>query len=680
MKMRIFSIVSLASMSCVCGCRAPQERWSIFPTGEHYNFIQALTPRYLWMQGGCWCGQVQQYDMQKRKLTAFTDRDGLPLSTHGVERLAARDDKCLLLLDRQPRLFLWTDGVGWRRLPAVDREGEIQDAALDTDGSAIVLIINKAASSCSILKLTGCSWRRVRTDNLPATSAIVPLDDAYIIKIHDGADKLVRVSKSVADAPVVLPGTVPDENRLGYLQVGGKTYLSLPGPLRSAGQRLGDLRGMQCLRELTSQGVSERAHQTALYLDLECGQFKPMTVTPLTADKAAGEIGSATRCEFDSRQTPIVFPVRDTNGEIWLPTQTYRDGKWTPVTAHEVQGVEAAKPDRAFYDDAQGRWRRTVPVSGSAFSVVDTGKKLAWVTEDYSAMTMRLIDFSAAQPRLIREVRREKEWGLPSFQDRQGRWWMWRWNVVRLDADWHSKRYPLKKPSAIWLSPTGDIWAADHPHYLKYDPAQDAFVPSTLDLLYEQHAFKIGPYEYSSLPLQHGLSMPSFMQKVGGRWEALGQCATRRQRLLMHRKDGVWEYDATGGRCVRLHSGYFHIAFDNKGRRVLANHHTILLYDGDPFEDPGYLLYAPLLRTQEQTLAVCVKLLASPDERIRDFAKKQIQGLSPLVKPTVEMMAEDTRLPALTRQLLQQAAADMKTDPLPPSLFEAAYPPCPPQE
>ncbi|MCE5278452.1 MAG: hypothetical protein ABFD92_03560 [Planctomycetaceae bacterium] len=685
MSVRLLSVASAACMLCVCGCdlRTPQERWSIFPTGEHYNFIQAVTPRYLWMQGGLWCGQVQQYDMQQRILTAFTDRDGLPISGNGVERMAARNNKCLLLFERQPRLFLWTQGTGWRRLPDIEKSGEIQDAALDSDGDVVVLTTDrsgpaKAAASCSILKLSGSTWRRIRSDSLPGASAIVPLDECYIIKIHDGVGKLARVSKSALDAPAILPGTLPDENRLGYLQLGARTYLSLPGPLHSPNGRLGDLRGMQLLRELTSQGVVECRHQTPLYLDLECGQFKPMVVTLLSPDKATCLTGSASRCELDSRQTPIAFPVRDINGDIWLPTQTYKDGKWTPVTAHEVQGIEAARPDRAYYDDQQGRWRRTVPVWNQAFSVVDADKKLAWVMDDYSAATMRLMDYSAAQPRPVREVRRERDWGLPSFQDRQGRWWMWRWNVVRLDGDGNSKRYPLKNPSAIWLSPrTGEVWAADHSRYLRHDPAQDAFVPATLDLLYEQFSFKIGPYEYSSVPLQHGLGMPSFMQKVQGRWEPLGQCAARGQRLLMHRKDGVWEYDAAAGRCVRLHSDYFNIAFDSKGRRILANHHTILLYDADPFDDPGYLLYAPLLRAQEQTLAACVKLLASPDARIREFAQEQIKALSPLVKPTVEIMAEDPRLPELTRQQLQRAAAGMRSDPLPPSLFEAAHPPCP---
>jgi hypothetical protein len=82
-------MILAAWLFCVCGCehkdlRTAQERWAIFPSGASYNFVQSVSPRYLWMQGGLWCGQVQQYDMKERRLNVFTARDGLPLSPAGA--------------------------------------------------------------------------------------------------------------------------------------------------------------------------------------------------------------------------------------------------------------------------------------------------------------------------------------------------------------------------------------------------------------------------------------------------------------------------------------------------------------------------------------------------------------------------------------------------------------------
>src|SRR5690606_12100889 len=106
--------------------------------------------------------------------------------------------------------------------------------------------------------------------------------------------------------------------------------------------------------------------------------------------------------------------------------------------------------------------------------------------------------------------------------------------------------------------------------------------------------------------------------------------------LLINDSDGVWELNTQKARWVRLHSSRgFHVAFDSQGRRILANHHGILLYDGDPFEDPAYVQYVALIEAQEKILTESLVLLASPDERIRQFARLQLQNLSPLIRSKI---------------------------------------------
>ena len=210
---------------------------------------------------------------------------------------------------------------------------------------------------------------------------------------------------------------------------------------------------------------------------------------------------------------------------------------------------------------------------------------------------------------------------------------------------------------------------------------QDKFVESKLEILYDEHAVRAGAHEYSLLPLQHGLSMPAFMRKVNGRWKPSNYGARMGDRLLANRRDGVWEYDAAGERSVRLHdAGGFHLAFDAKGRRILASHHAVLLYTGDPFKDPGYLKYAPQLASQKKILAQCVKQLASTDGRIRQSGQGKIQGLSLLVRPNIETITSDYETPEHTRELLTDALNHMSKDSLPPSLFQAAHPPCKPYQ
>ncbi len=687
----------IAAIGCLVllgGCtnlRTSQERWSLFPSGARYNFIQSVSPRYLWMRGGLWCGQVQQYDMKERKLTVFTERDGLPLSTNGVERLVASDDgRCLLMLEHEPRLFLWQEGLGWRSLPRVDAKHEVQDIAFDTDGRILVLATDKVEStnptSCIILRLTAGKWQTTRTTSLYGVSAIVPFDDAYVLKSYNrksNRSKLVHVPKWPHSDPVELPGELPDENRLKYFRLAGKTYMATPFPMEHADlPRFPGVRVMQTLREITPDGVVLTSNDTPQFLDLRSGTFQPMSFSVQPGRKMICEMPSIGRWEVDARDGATLFPIMNVNGDVWMPTGTYRNGQWTPTAGsrHEVHGIQAAQTEEAYYDADEGRWRRTVPPEYGSFSIVDPDKKLAWVVSDYKATTMRLMDFSGKKPRVIREVQREADWGLPSFQDSQGRWWMWRSNVVRLDPDGQFKRYPLESPTAIWLGPkTGDIWAADFPHYLRYDPRKDEFVPDKQDQLYDAHAFRLGAHEYSLLPLKHGLGTWSFMRKIDGKWVPAGDASRAGDRLLINDSNGVWELDTHKARWVRLHSTMgFRVAFDSQGRRILANHHGILLYDGDPFEDPGYVQYRALIEAQEKILTECLGLLASPDERIRQFAKLQIQDLSPFIRPKIEAIAEDDRTSEAVRDLLRELLARLSMEALPPGLFNAAHPPCPP--
>lgn len=232
---------------------------------------------------------------------------------------------------------------------------------------------------------------------------------------------------------------------------------------------------------------------------------------------------------------------------------------------------------------------------------------------------------------------------------------------------------------------TGAIFAYEHPDFLRYDAAANQFTKIPAQTVHDAFAVQVGNWELSLLPSQWYDSMPSLMARTETGWEEfpLGRGSTRPARygdriLFIGRdRDGVWEYDGSSDRWVRLHSGHFHVAFDPDGRRILANHHTILVYDGDPFEDPGYREYERLRKAQEQVLDACVELLESDDERVRGHAMRQIQGLTPLIRPRIETLSADDRLPESTRQLLKSAAADRSSDLLPPSLFDLAHPPAP---
>jgi len=672
-----------------------QKRWAIFPSGAHYHCVATVNTRYMWMRSGLWCGQVQRYDMKTRKMTVFTARDGLPLTNNGVERMVASDDdKCLLMLEHKPMLFLYSEKTGWRSLPPLDKIHTVKDIAFDSDGGVIVLtenmLRNKQSKSCSVLRLKKGEWHPERQVNLPHISAIVPFANAYVIKSYDKTSRrirLFRVDKSSDNEPVEVEYKPFDENRLPYFRLKGKTYLATPTRMiHPKLPRYSYVRIMETLREITPNGVIQTPKKSPQLLDLKTGTFKPISVSVLSERKISCSGTGVKTFEIDTRKTGSIFPIRDSNGDVWLASRRTIDGKWTPTAGarHEVRGIEAARTDRAYYDDKKDRWRRTVPLEYGAFSMVDAKKKLAWVMPDYNAATMRLMDFSGPKPRVIRQVPRDPQWGLPRFQDRQGRWWMLRLNVVRLDPDGRIKRYPLHKPTAIWLTPFGnDIWTYKHPDHMKYDPVQDKFVKSKPEIMYDEHAVRIGAYEYASFPWKHGQNASKVMRKVNGRWGSKIYGVRNGDRLLINdwSGGGIWEYDAVREISVRLHpGGGFHLAFDAKGRRVLASHSAILLYTGDPFKDPGYLKHAGKLTSQKKILAECVKQLNSTDPQTQQLGEQKIQALSLLVKPNIETITSDHKTPEHTRKLLTEALKHMSKDSLPPSLFQAAHPPCKPYQ
>lgn len=426
----IATALTLVCLFSLCGCgltrdhRTSQERWSLFPSGAHYNNVQSLNARYLWMQGGLWCGQIQQYDMLERRMTVFTDRDGLPLSTRGVQRLIAADDeRCLLVLEHESQPFLWTPDLGWRSLPSLDDQYELKDVAFDTDGGIIVLATDKVRlqqqTTCTIFGLVAGGWHPLGTAPLARASVIIPFDDAYVIKAYDGHSRLYRVDKSFNQPSVVIADTLPDENRLKYFRLTGKTFMATPFPMQHpALPAFPGVRVMQTLREITPDGLVETEMPTTQYLDLQTGTFKPMSLTVLPDQKVSCSIEAVASWETDVTAGAMLFPVRDINGDIWLPDRTFSKGRWVkPAGAvHEVHGTEAAAVDRAYYDSDQHRWRKVIPPGRwEHFRVVDARRKLAWGTTDPHAPTMQLIRFDKGTAVVIREVPREEHWGLPVF-------------------------------------------------------------------------------------------------------------------------------------------------------------------------------------------------------------------------------------------------------------------------
>ncbi len=674
----------------------PHSRWLVFPSGAPYHFIRSVNSRYIWMKGGNWCGQVQRYDMKERKLTTFTARDGLPIDTSGVLRLmAGNDDRCLLLLERVgipvgvSRLYLYSDRTGWRALPLFDKNQEVKDTAFDTNGDVIAMVTEKIfgakTKTCGIFRLYKERWAQRKLTKIPGASVIIPFPRHYLIKGYDGKCRLFRVEKSSEKAPVAVTDALFDENKLKYFRMGGKVYMATP-PKRPKleNKEFPRIRTVQIIREITPNGLVETNTGTPQYVDLAAGAFKPMRISTAPGPKISFRVDGIETYEFGAIERRGILPVRDLNGDIWLHDRAYIDGKWqTRAPKPEIMNLEAARPDRAFYDAKAGKWKRTVHADNGMFSLVDPKKKIAWVMKDRDDKMMRLMDLSGAKPRVLRQVQRGGAWSLPNVRDRWGRWWLLdHGGIVRLDPDGKSKRYPLSMPGGVWCaSKTGSVWASGSSNYFKYDPKKDKFLPSKLDILYDEQAFKISGKEYSVLPrMRYSWTVPTIVQKTGGKWEQFRHAARMGDRLMVNRKDGVWEYDGTRNRAVRLHSvgAFLHLAFDLHGRRVLANHHGVLLYDGDPFDDPHYLKYASLIETDKVSLDSCVMLLASLDGQVRQFARRRIESLSPMIGPAIQAAAHNDQLPEQTRALLIKALKNMSNTALPPGLFEAVYPRCKP--
>jgi hypothetical protein len=688
MKRRLVTwcVLSFALVGCASTDDAAS-RWRVFPSGEQSHWIQSFDDHYLWMKGGLWCGEVQQYDMAERRMNRFTSRDGLPLNTRGVESLVAGDDeRCLLILDDEKQPYLWTQDVGWQRLPELSMQGrdELADVAFDTDGRILALVRRADGlryRSATIHVLDNDQWLALGIIDLPYAARLLAFPDAYMLLYLDKGVRFARINRT--DMGVDLLPDSPGRLDTRYPQIvvlGDSNYLVTTSPMRhSDPPSFPPIRTLNVIRQVTADGLVQTSSDRPLFIDLADQTFKPMNLRVLPERRVVLEIPGVEPLELDARSGLTLMPVRDRNGDIWLGKHLYRDGRWMSpyISRSDIFGSRAANTARVRFNDDEDRWVRTVPVDHDEYSVVDPAGPIAWVLEDYKSPTMQLIDFGSCPPKVLRQVQREEDWGLPRFEDREGNWWMWRWNVIRLAPDGTVKRMTVNRPPDLWMIPaTGEVWTNDDRGYLRFDPATDAFIEQTEDAFFEAMSFKVGGNRYAIIPGE-GMSIFSMRKRRNGEWIPIGEGAVHRDRILINDRRGVWEYDASRDRLVRLHdTDGFDVAFDSEGRRLLANHHVILLYDGDPFTDPNAQQLASLDDAEHAVLVTCIKLLHSPHQALQDYAEKRLKALSPLIIPTLESIADDPTTPAHVRAALNNVAGSLGGPP-PPSLFELTFPSCP---
>lgn len=579
----------------------PTGKWSIFSGAADYHWVQAVTTRYLWM--GTYA-ELVRYDAVENKRERFDDRHGLPLSANRIERIRAWDDgSCILLLERASRLLHCSSDARWQRLPDLPGDWRPVDVGFDVDGGMLALARPpEGETGSAIFKLTGRRWQEQRRLALPAYG-LVAFKDHWLIKTSFGRrdSGLAAIAKAGNAQPVRVPGILPDENGLGYFRVGGRIYMT-------ATERFGSQAGfpwpraLLCVREITPEGVVTSGDGPQLF-DQKKQAFEPFAMALDHSGQLEVKIAGAAPLKLEAREGPVVFPVRDLGGNIWLPDRLFRDGKWevtTLPTHRELFQSGVVRTDKVWLDE-QNQWRRRLPREYAEFRAADASGRRFWALRDTRSATMELLD---AQATVLRVLPREPHWSLPFITDAGGNLWLISVTgplrgadsaIIRISTQGAVKKYAVRSVGDLWLSPTGEIWAASHPENLRLDRATDTWTPADDAALYEAFAFELGGRQWSLIPTGHTVSRTMLMEKVDGRWvEAATYAARSGNRLLLcNGYHGVWEFDAAGRRWVQLSRGLFHVGFDAAGRRILALAASTLVYDGDPFADEAYRHWLP---------------------------------------------------------------------------------------
>ncbi len=659
--------------------------------------VYAVSPNSLWLGGCGWVRELTRVDLATGKNTMYTSMDGLPLENQSIWRVtAAPDDRCAILTDQTRQVYLWHPKAGWGELPSLSNGRRFTDIAFDENGTLVALTCSKSGDrnfGDTLFEFREGRWKYRR--KTPLARRVIPLKKGYALMVYNRETRKCRciylpaeVSGKVKDL-----GPLPPRLKWFYIRMGGKTYLcDALHPFRSVtinSQRW----GIGAVRELTPEGLGRPIGKGIVGIDFQRKRFVPVAITT-TADKkdicTIKVFGNLT-VRLDGIGG-LVLPVRGLNGTVWARGRWWDGKQWheRTITPELLPSTHAVLERTQYrFNPITRCWRRVVPKWPADVKCYDSKTRRAWIITAWEKGELQYVQFDeTGRAKVLRRFPFEQYWGMPSFRTKGGDWWGschkdGRSGVFRIAPNGKVHVYPLKDASGVHVSPKGTIWMRTDKSEHRYNPKTDKF-EDNVGLPWDDFAFRIGRYHLSIIPA--GIGCCSLVkQKINGRWENFRIDDKRRyltyagpyfrhgDRLLVWMSVlGVMEYDGTKDRWIRLQNRYFHIGFDLKGRRILANN-IILVYDGDPFESP----LAARNKTSASEAALFNKLLKLMDDdnwRVREKATTRMKELSCIMCKRILAARDNENLSLEVRLRIKSIFPKNGMSLLPPCLFRKRYP------